>query len=243
MDDLTAKMLERVRGLLALAEDDGATPEEAELATARAAEIMAKYSIDKAMLDATADKREVPCDRVITFPQPYSKQHVWFYYAILRAFRGDGVIIQKPTRNRGINYDAYKVQVYAFEADLMVVDILYTSLLLQAANQLKNPPPYEHAKTWKVSFWEGFTDVVSERLVEANKIAEAEVKTPGTELVLRDRALEVQARKELDFPQVRKIAGPKARSEEGYRAGQKAGREANLHRTSNVGSTRRAALV
>lgn len=242
MDEVLEKMLKRVRGLLALAEDEGATPEEAELATVRAAELMAKYSIDAAMLAARADKTEVPCDKIIEFDEPYAKQHTWFYVAILRAFRGDAVIVQSPTRGRYQNKHSYKLRVYAYEADLMAVDILYTSLLLQASNRLKNPPPYEHAKTWKTSFWTGFTNVISERLTEANEVIADSTGTPGTDIVLRDRALAVKAKKELDYPKLRRAQGPSARSHEGYRAGQKAAREADLHNTSNVGHTRRPAL-
>ena len=243
MDEVLTKMLKRVRGLLALAEDERTPEEEADTATAKAAELMARYSIDAAMLAASADKTEVPCDKVIEFDEPYAKQHVWFYFAILKAFRGDGVIIQKPTRGRYVNKDSYKLRVYAFEADLMAVDILYTSLLLQAANRLKSPPPYEHAKTWKVSFWSGFTAEVSDRLNDANQNMTDATSTPGTDLVLRDRALVVKAKKDLDYPRLRKVAGPTIRSQRGYDAGREAGRKADLHNTTNVGQTRRTALV
>lgn len=242
MDALTETMLDRVRRLLALAEDDGATEAEALLATTRAAEIMAKYSIDAAMLAAKADMREVPCDKVITFEQPYAKQHVWFYCAILRAFRGDAVIIQQPTRGRAKNIDVYQLRVYAFEADLMAVDILYTSLLLQAANQLKSPPKYEHAKTWKVSFWAGFTSVISTRLQQANETATDSTKVAGTDIVLRDRSLAVKAKKELDYPKLRIIRSSGYRSNAGYNSGKEAGERANLYDKKAAGQGTRTAL-
>lgn len=242
MDALTEKMLERVRHLLALAEDEGATEHEAELATARAAELMAKFRIDAAMLAATADMREIPCDKVIEFEQPYAKQHVWFYCMILRVFGGDAVIVQQPTRGRGkYNKDTYKLRVYGFEADLMAVDILYTSLLLQAANRLKHPPRYENAKTWKVSFWIGYQEIIRERLTTATAVAES-TTTPGTAIVLRDRALEVKAKKELDYPRLRKLSGPEARSANGYVTGQDTGRKANLHNRAQTGQAKRTAI-
>ena len=45
-------LLDRVRKLLAKAEDEGCTPEEAEALTAKAAELMARYGIDRALLGA-----------------------------------------------------------------------------------------------------------------------------------------------------------------------------------------------
>ena len=47
-----AELLDRVRKLLAKAEDDGVTPAEAEALTAKAAELMARYGIDRALLGA-----------------------------------------------------------------------------------------------------------------------------------------------------------------------------------------------
>ena len=45
-------LLDRVRKLLAKAEDEGVTPHEAEALTAKAAELMARYGIDRALLGA-----------------------------------------------------------------------------------------------------------------------------------------------------------------------------------------------
>ena len=46
------RLLERVRKLLAKAEDESVTPPEAQALTAKAAELMAKYGIDRALLAA-----------------------------------------------------------------------------------------------------------------------------------------------------------------------------------------------
>jgi hypothetical protein len=243
MDATLEKMLERVRGLLALAEDEGATTAEAELATARAAEIMSKYSIDAAMLAAKADVREVPCDKTVSFPNPYAKQHMFLYVAILRAFGGDAVIIESPRRGRSrqtLADQQITLHVYGFEADLMAVDILYTSLYQQGLTRVVHVPPYQHAKTWRVSFWTGFTNRISERLTEAHKSAEATSGTPGTALVLRDRKAMVQAKKAQDYPKLSNYSGSSARSADGYTAGQEAGARANLHNTKSPSNTRRA---
>src|SRR5690348_17460158 len=51
--DPPSALLNRVRKLLAKAEAEGVTPPEAEALTAKAAELMARYGIDRARLAAT----------------------------------------------------------------------------------------------------------------------------------------------------------------------------------------------
>jgi len=53
-------LLERVRKLLAKAEDDSVTPAEAEALTAKAAELMARYGIDRALLAAARPRPTGP---------------------------------------------------------------------------------------------------------------------------------------------------------------------------------------
>ena len=57
-------LLDRVRKLLAKAEDEGCTPEEAEALTAKAAGLMARYGIDRALLGALRPETDRPADRV-----------------------------------------------------------------------------------------------------------------------------------------------------------------------------------
>jgi hypothetical protein len=63
-------LLERVRKLLAKAEAGGTTPAEAEALTAKAAELMAKYGIDRALLAAARPETDQPADRVIDIANP-----------------------------------------------------------------------------------------------------------------------------------------------------------------------------
>src|ERR1700735_1225088 len=64
-------LLERVRKLLAKAEAEGVTVAEAEALTAKAAELMARYGIDRALLAATRPETDRPADRVIDVPNPW----------------------------------------------------------------------------------------------------------------------------------------------------------------------------
>ena len=63
-------LLERVRKLLAKAESAGVTGPEAEALTAKAAELMARYGIDRALLAAARPETDHPANRVITVPNP-----------------------------------------------------------------------------------------------------------------------------------------------------------------------------
>ena len=56
-------LLDRVRKLLAKAEDEGCPAAEAEALTAKAAELMARYGIDRALLGALHPETDKPADR------------------------------------------------------------------------------------------------------------------------------------------------------------------------------------
>ena len=58
--EAAAALLDRVRKLLTKAESDGVTAAEAEALTAKAAELMAKYGIDRALLAARRPETDHP---------------------------------------------------------------------------------------------------------------------------------------------------------------------------------------
>ena len=66
-------LLDRVRKLLAKAEADGVTAPEAEALTAKAAELMARYGIDRAMLAASEPETDKPGSRVIDIANPWAQ--------------------------------------------------------------------------------------------------------------------------------------------------------------------------
>ncbi len=75
---MDADLLDRVRKLLAKAEDEGCSPAEAEALTAKAAELMARYGIDRALLGALHPETDRPADRVFTLANPWGdvKRHL-----------------------------------------------------------------------------------------------------------------------------------------------------------------------
>ena len=67
-------MLDKVRKLLAKAEDPACTPAEAEAFTDKAAELIAKYGVDAALLAEADPSRDPVGDRVIDIPSPYATE-------------------------------------------------------------------------------------------------------------------------------------------------------------------------
>ena len=68
----TDPMLAKVRKLLAKAEDPAATAHEAEVYTAKAAQLIADYGIDRALLAAADPSRDPVGDRVVDLDPPYA---------------------------------------------------------------------------------------------------------------------------------------------------------------------------
>src|ERR1700683_4323411 len=66
-------LLDRGRSLLAKAEAEGVTPPEAEALTAKAAELMARYGIDRALLAAAQPQTDQPANRKIDIPNPWAQ--------------------------------------------------------------------------------------------------------------------------------------------------------------------------
>src|SRR6202020_3280299 len=67
------KLLDRVRKLLAKAEAEGVTPPEAQALTAKAAELMAKYGIDRALLAAVRPETDAPSSRLLDIDNPWGR--------------------------------------------------------------------------------------------------------------------------------------------------------------------------
>ena len=121
-----ADLLERVRKLLAKAEDDSVTPAEAEALTAKAAELMARYGIDRALLAAARPETDRPADRMIDVTEPVGRR--------ARAPAGRaGHRAALPVRTAA-GADRERVHVFGYASDLERAELLYTSLLVQMAH-------------------------------------------------------------------------------------------------------------
>src|SRR5204863_3949320 len=89
-------LLARVRKLLAKAEGAGVTTHEAQALTAKAAELMAKYGIDRALLAARQPSTDRPSDRVIEVANPWARVQAHLLCGVSAAMRCQCVILPRP---------------------------------------------------------------------------------------------------------------------------------------------------
>jgi hypothetical protein len=195
-------LLERVRKLLAKAEDPGVTVEEAEAYNAKAAELIARHGIDAALLAATGATRDDVGHRVIRIDNPYARDKAHLLTSVADPLRC------KTVHTYGAG--PYTVRIYGFGSDLERVELLYTSLLVQATRELMHVRPDEWGEStaaYRRSWLAGFASAVATRLHRAERRAAADQPTAtdgtSTALVLRDRSALVEDAVTTDYPRLR----------------------------------------
>ena len=227
----TTPLLDRVRKLLAKAEADGATPAEAEALTAKAAELMARYGIDRALLAATQPETDKPADRVIDVDNPWAQVKAHLLTGLAAALRCQCVLV--PRRDPGT-----RVHVFGYSSDLERADILYTSLLVQMARALTAatiPSRASSPRAWRRSWMLGYISAVVARVRTAEERAAADADStaasggPSTALVLADRAITVRLQAQQAYPRTR--ATRITYSGNGYGAGYAEGQNADIGST------------
>jgi hypothetical protein len=196
------KILERVRALLAKAEST-TFPAEAETFTAGAQALMARHSIDHALLVATERRPgDAPAGRRIGIESPYEGPKASLLSQVAAANRCKAVWAK----------DLALVSVVGFEPDLDAVELLFTSLLLQATRAVAQSGPRTGAgagsrtRAFRHSFLTAFAARVGERLREtaAQQTAEAAALPGGGDLlpVLASREQAVQEAVQDLFPRL-----------------------------------------
>ena len=221
-------LLERVRKLLAKAEAQGVTPAEAEALTAKAAELMARYGIDRALLAAQQPETDHPADRKVDVDNPWARVQAHLLCGLASAMRCRCVIL--PRSGPGT-----RIHMFGFASDIERTDVLYTSLLVQMWQGLAAAPVPDwtrNPRAWRRSWLLGFISAVTARVRAAEQQAatqaddEREDAGPGTELVLADRARIVQHSIEDAYPLTRKTRMTYSGS--GYGDGYAKGQTADL---------------
>lgn len=212
---IDAKLVNRVRALLAKAESTG-FPAEAETYTAKAQELITRHSLDEALLDArSGDAAVVPFARRIGVDHPYENEKASLLHAVASANRCQTV--WSP--------DLAFSTVFGFDSDLDAVELLYESLLVQANRAMAGAEPAggkagrSRLKTFRRSFLVAFAVRIGERL--------ADVATTGSDNadllpVLADRDEQVRESVERVFPRTVRARGSRVDSEEGWESGRAA---------------------
>ncbi|MER6569152.1 DUF2786 domain-containing protein [Streptomyces sp. NPDC001093] len=187
-----SRMPARIRALLAKAEATG-YPEEAEALSAKAQELMARHSVDEALLAAEAPAPDAPGACRIGLEPPYEQAKAVLLDAVA------GANNCRAVWNEPLGFST----VVGFEADLEAVELLYTSLLVQATHAMTKAEAAQRAggrkrtKAFRQSFLAAYAHRIGDRLAAA---AETQV---GQDLlpVLATREIAVTDRLERMFPE------------------------------------------
>ncbi|MGY3203185.1 DUF2786 domain-containing protein [Streptomyces sp. TE5632] len=187
-----SRMLGRIRALLAKAEATG-FPEEAEALTAKAQELMARHSVDEALLAARAPSATAPGACRIGVEPPYEQTKAVLLDAIATANHCRAVW------NEALGFST----VVGFASDLEAVELLHTSLLVQAGTAMTKAEAAQRAggrkrtKTFRQSFLAAYVHRVGARLAAA---AESQL-TDDSLPVLASRDVAVTERLDRLFPE------------------------------------------
>jgi len=236
-------LLEKVRKLLAKAEDEACTPAEAEAFTAKAAELIAKYGIDAALLAEARPGSDRVGDRAVPFDPPFALDKAGLLATVAVALRC-GVV-----RRKDLGADGRRrivVHLFGYGADLERVDLLCTSLLVQAVHAMAGEvvPVGESAAAYRRSWYAGYTLAIGRRLRAAEESAVVSSATADAgrslALVLADRSAAVDAALRVAYPLTRPGRG-RSLSGSGGRSGYVAGQRADLG-DARVGAARRRVL-
>ncbi|HEX8803819.1 MAG TPA: DUF2786 domain-containing protein, partial [Acidimicrobiales bacterium] len=230
------RILQRVRGLLAKAEST-TFPDEAEALTAKAQELMARHAIDAAVLQAERGTAGAGVGaRRLAVDDPYAASKAMLVEAIAAANRCRSVW------SKGLGY----ATVFGDEGDLDAVELLYTSLLVQAARALFAQPDGPggsragraagRTRSFRQSFLIAFATRVGSRLQEAVALATDAYADRHDALlpVLADRRQAADAACDEVFPRVRPTT-VSATDPAGWQAGHDAAEAAQLDVHAPVG--------
>ena len=160
------RMLERVRALLAKAESTN-FPEEAEALSAKAQELMARYAIDRAMVESAASggRRRSgggSSGRRIGIDDPYAGAKSLLLSVVANANRCRAVW------SGGLGL----ATVFGADDDLDIVELLFTSLLCQATSAMA--AARSTSKSFRYSFLVAYATRIGARLREATEAATEE---------------------------------------------------------------------
>jgi hypothetical protein len=216
----------KVRALLAKAESTD-YPEEAEALSAKAQELITRYAIDRVLLDANDD--DAPIARRVSVDEPYARAKAQLLASVARANRCRSVW------SSGIGCST----IVGFDTDVENVELLYSSLLVQATRALaaigKDAPPgaQERSRAYRRSFLFGFAAQIGHRLHDATarETAEADERHGGSLLpALASRELAVSNRLDELFPTLGQGRASRTTlsDHDGWVAGNAAGKLASL---------------
>lgn len=221
-------VLAKVRALLAKAESTE-FDHEAEALSAKAQELIARHSIDVALL---ADEIDIPGGKRLYVGPPYAKAKFLLLANIAQA---NGC--------RSVWNDQRKTAtIVGHQNDLLLAEVLFTSLLLQgtgavlAAGAQSDGWGGSNTKSWRNAFWQGYAHRIGQRLTEATTSTQArhEAETGHNLLpVLAKRSDAVDKALDDAFPQLGSLRTSVSNGE-GLNAGRRFADSAELDANHSV---------
>ncbi|MEU9110204.1 DUF2786 domain-containing protein [Streptomyces sp. NPDC048483] len=238
-----SRALGRIRGLLAKAEATNFA-EEAEALSAKAQELMARHSIDEALLDSGSPEgaTDGPSAIRIGIEGPYEQAKALLLDAVAAANRCQAVWAA----------DIGFSTLIGFEADLEATELLYTSLLLQATTAMHRAADAlpqalkeqagapvargrsRRTRDFRQTFLIAYADRIRTRLTEATEAAttaatsESPHTAPDLLPVLAARELAVEETTATLFPDTAPVRLRGVRDADGWHAGRAAADRARL---------------
>lgn len=191
------KMLERVRALLAKAEST-TFPEEAEALSTKAQELMARHAIDEAMVGAEG-AGDSPGGVRLPVDDPYARAKSILLAEVAAANRCTAVW------SESLGFST----VFGYESDLEFVEVLYTSLLVQATSAMvaagSQIDVYGRSRTrsFRHAFLLAYATRIGHRLRAVQAASQAAAAAEYGEAllpVLADRSAAVEAARDTAFP-------------------------------------------
>jgi hypothetical protein len=233
--DADERVLGKIRALLAKAESTE-FPDEAEALSARAQELMAKYSIDRALLAAKAGNKEEPGGRRLMIDNPYEQPKASLLQTIATANRCRTVWLKALGMST----------VIGFPGDLDAVELMFTSLLVQANSAMLREgakrDAYGRSRTraFRQSFLVSYAIRIGERLAEASGHVEqaAAAESPGQNLLpvlaARHQAVDDAVDDLFGDSLINRGSSTRATDSEGWYSGRAAADLASLHNREQV---------
>lgn len=169
--EVDEKMLSRIRALLAKAESTE-YPDEAEALSAKAQALMVQHSLREAVADHDRGRSPVAVARRIWIDNPYPAAKVALVQAVAEANRCRTVWIK----------DLGCVTTVGSETDLNLVELLVTSLLVQAnrammvAGRRHEVHGQTRIKSFRLAFLVAYANRIAERLSTASSSVSEEFK-------------------------------------------------------------------
>lgn len=240
-DNNKEKWEEKLRALMAKAEDSATTEAERDVIVSRVTYLMAKFGIEEAMLKSRDAEPEVVTSIRIRIENPYCDQRIHLLDHIGRTFGCKSIILEKPMRG-GQKHAV--LRMFGYDGDLQRSYLLFGSLIIQMFSGLAaasaGKPAHIHGRTFNNSFVTGYVDTLIDRVETAYRRAKEEVKAESTgngmELVLASRFDSVKNAFKTEYPHTTMSNyNPSNRSYEGFSAGQSAGRRADIGQTGVAG--------